>query len=118
VNHPASREALSEQDFEGYDLQALRAGGRKVIQALRVPKGNARNQSPLQAFDLQADPGEQSDLAGKGAEWESSMKARLEGLVEERREVRVAAEGVAISDAERARLEALGYMQGEDAPKP
>jgi hypothetical protein len=33
-------------------------------------------------FDLQTDAAEQSDLAGKGQDWEGSMKARLEGLVE------------------------------------
>lgn len=117
VNHPASRDALSEQDFEGYDLQALRGKGRKLIQALRVPKGNYRDQPPLQVFDLQADAAEQQNLAGTGVPWEGAVAAQLESLVEQRREVRVAEEGAAMSDAERARLEALGYLQGEDAEK-
>jgi arylsulfatase A-like enzyme len=113
ANHPASREALSEQDFEGYDLQALRTGGHKVIQALRVPAGNPRNQPEVAAYDLLADPGESTDVAGKGESWEAAVTARMQTIVQQKQEVRVAAEGVEVSDAERARLEALGYIQAD-----
>jgi arylsulfatase A-like enzyme len=118
ANHPASREALSEQDFEGYDLQALRSDGHKLIQALRTPRGNPRNLPAAAAYDLLADPAEARDLAGTGASWESALAARLETLVQQRRESRVAERDATLSEAERARLEALGYMQGAPGAAP
>jgi hypothetical protein len=113
-NHPASRDALSEQDYEGYDLQSLRRRGKKMIQALRVPAGNARNQAPVQYYDLVADPLEASNLAGSGSGDEAALKAALEGMVEDRKSNSVGAEAHQMDDAERSRLCSLGYLSGDE----
>lgn len=114
ATHPASRPALSEQDFEGYDLQSLRERGAKTIEAVRVPAGNYRSQPPVQYFDLLADPTEQRNLAGGGTPAEAAQLAALRAAVEKGKESAVQAEGHAMSAAECARLVALGYMDGKD----
>ncbi len=114
ANHPASRDALAEQDFEGYDLEALRRGGKKLIEALRTPAGNARRQPPIQYFDLMVDPGEQTNLAGEGEANEAAMRAALGSMVEQRQSVAVTAEAHTRDAAETARLCALGYLSGAE----
>lgn len=114
ANHPASRDALAEQDFEGYDLEALRRGGKKVIEALRTPIDNARHQPPVQYYDLMSDPTEQHNLAGSGEANEAAMRAALDSMVEQKKSVAVTAEQHNRSAAETARLCALGYLSGPD----
>jgi arylsulfatase A-like enzyme len=129
ANHPGSREALSEQDFEGYLLKSLRADGHKVIEARRLPAGNPRKMPDQSAFDLMADPSEQQNLATGDhvPEWKGAMNARLQTLVDDKMSKRVQAEGSAESSADCERLKQLGYMQGDcgkgdkggdEAPKP
>jgi arylsulfatase A-like enzyme len=117
ANHPASRPAFSQQDFEGYDLQALRERGTKTIEAVRVPAGNYRDQPPLQHFDLLADPIEQENRAGSGTPAEAAQLAALRAAVDKAQETAVQAEGHGMSAAECARLVALGYMDGKDCPQ-
>ncbi len=114
ANHPASRDALSEQDFEGYDLQALRRGGRKIIEAVHVPPGNARQQPPVQFFDLLADPHERVNLAGSGTGEEAALRAAVESMVEERKAKSVDATARAADEAEKCRLCTLGYLNGAE----
>jgi arylsulfatase A-like enzyme len=118
TRHPASADALSQQDFEGYRLQSVRSGGRKVITAERVPVGNPRKQPPVQCFDLRADPGEKADQAAGGSGECAALQARLDALSKEAATGQHEAATVDASDAERARLEALGYMQDDVATEP
>lgn len=110
---PASRAALSEQDFEGYDLQSLRTDGKKLIQANRVPKANDRKQPPEAFYDLTTDPGEQTSLTGDAAV--EGIRTRLTDAVDLARAKGVGAVIASMSEADRARLIQLGYLQGEDA---
>ena len=112
---PASRAALSEQDFEGYDLQSLRAEGKKLIQANRVPAANDRKQPPEAYYDLTVDAAEQAPLSGDASV--EAMRARLQEAVDIARAKGVGAVIANMSDADRARLIQLGYLQGEDAEK-
>jgi len=105
--HPASRDALVEEDLEGYRLQAIRRGGRKLVEALRVPAGNPRNMPAVGWYDLKADPREERNLAGSGTGDEAAYKAALESLVEDRR--RKAPGQPEVDPEERCRLCALGY---------
>ncbi len=114
ATHPASRDALSEQDFEGYDIQALRRGGKKIIEAVHVPPGNARQQPPVQFFDLVADPRELKNLAGSGSGEEAALRAAVESMVEERKAKSVEAMARAADEAETCRLCTLGYLTGAD----
>ena len=112
---PSSRAALSEQDFEGYDLQSLRADGKKLIQANRVPAANDRKQPPEAFYDLTVDAGEQVLVTGDASV--EGLRARLQESVDIARAKGVGAVIANMSDADRARLIQLGYLQGEDAEK-
>ena len=112
---PSSRAALSEQDFEGYDLQSLRADGKKLIQANRVPAANDRKQPPEAFYDLTVDAGEQVLVTGDVSV--EGLRARLQESVDIARAKGVGAVIANMSDADRARLIQLGYLQGEDAEK-
>lgn len=114
TTHPASRDALSEETFGGFQIQALRKGGRKIVEALRVP-GHAKRVLPrVQYFSLATDPGEQRDLHGDGSGEEAGLKAILQSMVDDRRRKSVAVRVDEVSDAERCRLCALGYLAGVD----
>lgn len=109
ADHPASREALSEQDFEGYHLQSLRVEGRKLIEAVRVPPGNPRNQPRAACFDVLTDPGETHDLAGTACE--TALTSWLARAVDRARAEAVADEPALGSAADADRLHALGYAE-------
>ena len=83
ANHPASREAVSELDFDGYDLASLRTGGRKLVEARRVAAGSARELPPVALYDLLGDPGESTNLADGSTE--ASLRAWLGRKLEEAR---------------------------------
>ncbi len=55
---PASRAAISEEDFDGYALQSIRADGRKLIEGLVVPADDPHRQPSEALYDLIADPQE------------------------------------------------------------
>lgn len=110
----ASRPALAEQDARGYRLQALRRDGEKVIEMLRAPRGNPRQQPPVQFFDLERDPGERDNLDGRGLTDEAAMQAALEELVQARVRGALGVVHDELSAEERARQCALGYLSGAD----
>lgn len=112
TTHPASRDALAEEDQEGYRLQMLRRAGNKLVEALRVPPGNPRNVPAVAWYDLLHDPAEDRNLAGDGAGMEAALKAALESMVEDRR--RKAPGQPEVDPAERCRLCALGYGSAQD----
>lgn len=114
TTHPASRDALSEETFAGFQLQSLRRGGRKIVEALRVPGHATRVLPRVQYFSLGSDPGEQRDLHGDGSGDEAGLKATLQSMVDDRRRKSVSVRVDEVSDAERCRLCALGYLAGVD----
>ncbi|MBI4557439.1 MAG: sulfatase-like hydrolase/transferase [Candidatus Hydrogenedentes bacterium] len=64
-NAPANADipfVYAEEDFEGNVLQAARTTSAKVIQA---NPDNPRKLAPVELYDVEADPGEQNNLAGK-----------------------------------------------------
>ena len=115
--HPASRDALSEQNFEGYDLQSLRRKGVKLIQALTVPAGNARNQPPEQFFDLKSDPAEQVNLAGQGDSRQAETASELAKILKLVQGGAVEAVVVEQSCEEIHQLVQLGYMTEDGIPE-
>ncbi len=100
---PSSRDALSEQDFEGYALQSFRSEGQKLLRVVRVPPGQALPPDAL--YDLRTDPGEQRPLLEPG----ESVRARLDEALAWAKAKAVTGALMAPSDAERARLNDLGY---------
>lgn len=115
--HPASRSALSEQNFEGYDLQSLRRKGVKLIQALTVPVGNARNQPPEQLFDMKKDPAEQMNLAGQGDARQAEAASELAQILKLVQGGAVEAVVVEQSCEEIQQLVQLGYMTEDGIPE-
>lgn len=105
---PASREALSEQNLEGYTLVSLRAEGKKIIQTKGVPAGSKRALGES-FYDLISDPGERearpSDPAVEG------LRLRLQYAETRARERsrEDAGAGLHSSETDRARLRQLGY---------
>ncbi len=75
--HPASLPAISEQDFEGYVLQSLRADGKKLIEVLHAPTPDPRLLPAATCFDLLADPEERHNLAGTGSDCEAVLAQPL-----------------------------------------
>jgi arylsulfatase A-like enzyme len=80
--HPASRPAVLEQWAAGYHLAGLRAHGRAIVRALRMPAANPLGLSARELYDLTADPDERRDLAGTGLEWEESMARALDAQLD------------------------------------
>jgi arylsulfatase A-like enzyme len=116
---PARRAApdrlvFAEEDHEGNVLRAVRTREWKWIEA---NAGNPRGLPPEQLFQLEQDPGERSDL--REAHPERVAELREQAAAQELRAGQVGpGEGgpAAISESQRAALEALGYL-GEDAEK-
>ncbi|GDX82898.1 hypothetical protein LBMAG42_47090 [Deltaproteobacteria bacterium] len=114
TNHPASRDALSEETYAGFRLQSLRRGGRKIIEVLRVPPQVTRDIPRVQYFAIGDDPGEEHNLDGGGSGDEAGLKATLESMVDDRRRKSVTLRVDDITEAERCRLCALHYFSGAD----
>jgi arylsulfatase A-like enzyme len=108
--HPASREAISEQDFEGYRLRSIRWKGAKYIETLAAPPGNARNQLPQSLYDLLVDPAEQTTLIGQGNPKEAELKDRLDRELEEIEQGALPKGSREISCSEAQVLVQLGYL--------
>jgi len=105
ADHPGSRPALAEQDFDGYALRALRSDGRKLVRVDAAPPGQPSRLPRVACYDLLADPGERRNRAGDG----SGCEIALEPLLEAGSSVGEADGGAYLGPAHRARLEALGY---------
>lgn len=114
TNHPASRDALSEEHHGGYHLASLRRGGRKTILSRRVPRGDARNQRAPQFYDLLADPREQMNLAPQASSDGAAMRAALESLVDDRARRGVGRRSGEADSAERCHLCEVGYLAPAD----
>lgn len=113
ADHPASRDALSEQAFDGYELRSLRSGGLKLVQTVRASADDPRGLPPRACYALLADPGETRDLLRDDVDCAARLEPRLAALLAEARQAAVDLVGADLPPGERARLEALGY-----APAP
>ncbi len=118
--HPLERPVIAEQDFEGNQIAALRAGGMKWI---RANEGNPRGLPTASLFDVVVDAGENANLAaGEGTicgaparDRAAALDAQLgAALAESGRGAAKGGEAV-MGEAECERLKALGYL-GADEP--
>jgi arylsulfatase A-like enzyme len=102
------RYVYAEEDFEGNRLQAVRTPNAKLI---RANEGNRRNLAPMEFYNLQEDPGELTNLAGRG----DGREGELGRLIEEMQAFicKEAAEPVLlekIPDELKKQMEATGYL--------
>jgi choline-sulfatase len=102
---------LYRRRYEGGEVaKGVFAQGEKFgIRAGRWKLIDGPDEGTLELYDLEADPGERENLAGREVERADRWRARLgEGR---RRTDRVSPETAPLTDAERRRLEALGYVE-------
>jgi arylsulfatase A-like enzyme len=106
------RIVFAEENHEGNVLRAVRTKRWKLIEA---NEGNPRGLPTSELFDVAEDPGETRDLKAQRPDAVAIMRGHLQGQ-------QLAAEGgkvgeassAQLSAAERAQLEALGYVQGDE----
>ena len=85
------------------DLKAIVASRRKLILS---PADNR-----VQMFDLERDPGERDDLAGRDTAGADALSGRLDARLAEARERALPSEQRALTEGEIERLRALGYLR-------
>lgn len=120
-SHPLDRLVLMEEDFEGNQLAAVRAEG---FAWHRAAPGGPRGLPERALYDVLEDPGETLDLLDGGAslcsrypeDWSRDLDEALRSAREASARGAVDAATVEITDAERARLCALGYLSGPECP--
>lgn len=115
---PRDRVVVTEQDFEGNVLAAVRRHGRKLIVA---NDGNPRGLPTRELFDLDADPDESADLlagapptacVAQPAEVANELTTVLDAERRLAATGAVQAEDVQVDDGETCNLCALGYLSG------
>ncbi len=100
---------LAETDLEGNVVRALRGMEWKFIEA---NPGNPRGLPPEQLFDVASDPGERSDLRSRRPELAERLRADTNAEVELARSRAVqGGKDAALTEADRERLRALGYIK-------
>ncbi len=99
------------------DVYSFDAGGVSVVSGRHkiVARGRGGDWNDLElvaAFDLEADPGELEDLAGR-APWADEVLERVRASIGERTEVRADPSQVELSEEHDRDLRALGYADGD-----
>lgn len=113
------RLVVAEQDFEGNVISAIRKTGFKYI---RANTNNPRGLPTEALFDVVVDPGEQTNLLGAdgnvcGRYYNGLPKAlggELKEIIVEATKRASSGGDAEVSDAEKAKLCALGYLSGPD----
>ena len=90
------------QDEEPQPLVALEYDGRKIIYSLTDPEGS------LMAFDLDADPREQTNLGDRAPDWIEPLRERVVKHTEATPEIDSLR--VELDEMYRVQLQALGYV--------
>jgi arylsulfatase A-like enzyme len=106
------RLVFAEEDHEGNVLRALRTERWKWMEA---NPGNPRGLPEEELFAIESDPGETRNRIGEEAAVAAELRAHAKGqqLAAESGKVGEA-KSAHLSAAERAYLEALGYVQGDE----
>jgi arylsulfatase A-like enzyme len=112
LTNKRSRIVLSEENFEGNVLSSVRADGYKYI---RANLGNPRGVNPEELYNIEADRGEQNDLAGKEGATQTRLSKLLRTQLEQALRFKVAAQQADISMEDCERMRALGYVEGDCA---
>jgi len=99
---------FSEEDLEGNVLQSVRGVGWKLILA---NEGNPRGLEPEELYDLTSDPGESMNLSAGQPDIVTSLRERAAETRSLALGMAVQAQEKEMSDVERERLKALGYVQ-------
>jgi arylsulfatase A-like enzyme len=116
---PGHRVAISEEDFEGNVLRAVRTGAFKLIEA---EPGGPRGLPEVELFDLVVDAAETKNLATSGesrcgtflSDLPVSLSADLDAAIAAAASGATSGGEQSLSPADRARLCSLGYMSGKD----
>jgi arylsulfatase A-like enzyme len=108
-----ARDAVSEQNFEGNELEAIRKNGWKY---LRANEGNPRGLPTEELYRVEQDSKEQDNLAGKEPNVQVELGKDLRTHIEVAAGAGIqGAETEALSCEECQRLMALGYQDNCDA---
>jgi arylsulfatase A-like enzyme/uncharacterized membrane protein YbhN (UPF0104 family) len=105
---PRERTVFAEEDHEGNVLQALRAGGWKLI---RANAGNPRGLAETELYQVAVDPRERSDRANDEAVRARILLSELDESAAQAKSRAHATQQVKIERAECERLRALGYVE-------
>jgi hypothetical protein len=108
--HHKERVVLSEENFEGNVLSAVRADGFKYI---RANMGNPRGLAPEELYEVQPDPGELNNIVGKNGRVQAAMSVLLRDQLKAAISVGVSAQTADISADDCERMRALGYIDGD-----
>ena len=107
------RPVYAKEHFEGYKLEAVRFKGWKLIEA-ENPKGAKRVLPAVSLFEMSGfSPAELDQKAGMGFPVQGDLELVLKTEQLKALQVDVKAEEVELNEAEKAKLQAIGYM-GED----
>ncbi|HCH61815.1 MAG: hypothetical protein CL927_16970 [Deltaproteobacteria bacterium] len=110
-----ARVAVAEQNFEGNDIQAIRKGGCKYIEA---NEGNPRGLPTTALFELDGDPTEQKNLAGGDAGRcdPSALQSEMKDTIATSADNEITNDEGEMSCSDCERLMALGYMSDCTGP--
>ena len=104
------RIVLASQNFEGNELQAIRAERWKYIEA---NEDNPRGLEQYELYDLSVDAGEKDNLAGKSGQRQKDMAEMMRAQFKAAQELRVEEKQADLSMEDCERMRALGYISGD-----
>ena len=109
---------FAEESHEGNVLQSLRTRrGTTELKLITANEGNPRGLAPAELYRVDLDRREMMNLVGKEPDLQNVASARLAQTQTQAQVGRVQATEVS-GEADRARLEALGYAGGADETPP